>query len=118
MSTSNHSLPSEAPQTPDDQLREAARHYVEQLRVFYIHAIVFAVGMIVIFVVNLMTNVAAGIAGEWWAWWSGWALIGWSLAVAFHGLVVRLSRPKPSTSTWAERKVNTILSEANASSLR
>lgn len=78
---------------------------------FYIHASVAAVGMVVIFIVNLATNAAAGITGEWWAWWSAWALLGWGLAIAIHGLVVRVSRPKSSTSTWEQQQIDKILSE-------
>ena len=111
MSTADHTRHPEAAGTPVDQRREAARQYVQQLRVFYIHAGVFAVGMVVIFVVNLATNVAAGITGEWWAWWSAWALLGWGVAVAIHGLVVRRSRPKSSASAWEQRQIDKILSE-------
>ncbi len=74
---------------------EAARQYVEQLRAFYAHACMYAVGMLVIFAVNLLTNLSAGIAGEWTAWWSAWALLGWGLGIAVHGLVVWLNRPLP-----------------------
>ena len=65
---------------------------MQQLRAFQIHAAVFAAGMVVIFLVNLFVNLAAGTTGQWSAWWSGWALIGWGLGVAVHGLVVWLSR--------------------------
>ena len=68
--------------------------YAQQRRAFRIHAAVFAAGMIVIFAVNLLTNLAAGIADQWSAWWSLWALIGWGLAIAVHGFVVWLSRPE------------------------
>lgn len=111
MSTSDHSPPPTTAGSSEDQRREAARLYVQQLRVFYVHAGVFAVGMAIIFVVNLATNAAAGIAGEWRAWWSVWALLGWGLGIAIHGLVVRLSRPGRSTSTWEEQQINKILSE-------
>lgn len=97
----------------DDRRREEARQYVQQLRAFYIHASVFAAGMVVIFVVNLLTNIAAGTTGEWWAWWSGWALLGWGIAVAIHGLVVRLSQPKSSPSTWEQKQMDKILSEGD-----
>ncbi|MDJ0923317.1 MAG: 2TM domain-containing protein [Acidimicrobiia bacterium] len=110
MSTSNHARPPTAGGTPDDQRREEARQYVRELRVFYIHASVFAVGMVIIFLVNLATNVAAGITGEWWAWWSAWALLGWGIAVGIHGLVVRLSRPDSSPSTWEQQQIDKILS--------
>ena len=112
-SNSSGSPFSDAAETPQDEDREAARRYVEQLRAFYIHAAAFAVGMVVIFVVNLTINLAAELTGEWWAWWSGWALIGWGLGLAIHGLVVRWSRPRSSSSTWTERKINEILSESD-----
>lgn len=75
--------------TPDDEGSE----YPHQVRAFQIHAAVFAAGMVGIFLVNLLTNLAAGIADQWSAWWSVWALIGWGLGIAVHGLVVRLARP-------------------------
>lgn len=69
--------------------------YAEQVRAFEGHAGGFVVGMAVMFGVNLVTNLMAGIAGSWSAWWSLWALIGWSAGVAIHGLVVWLNRPVP-----------------------
>ena len=118
MSTTNHSHPATPAEPTDDQRREEARQYVQQLRVFYTHATVFAVGMVVIFVVNLAVNMAAGLTGEWWAWWSGWALIGWGVAIAIHGLVVRMSRPNSSTSTWEQKQINKLLAEDDAEPLR
>ena len=96
----------------DDQRREHAREYVRQLRAFYIHATVFAGSMVVIIVVNLAVNLAAGIAGEWWAWWSMWALLGWGIGLAIHGLVVRMSRPDGGVfgPRWEEEQVSRILS--------
>jgi hypothetical protein len=88
---------------------EAAQRYVQQLRDFYIHTTVFAGGMVIIFLVNLTTNAAAGIAGEWWAWWSAWAFLGWGLGIAVHGLVVRLNRPSRSSSTWEQRQIDKVL---------
>jgi len=49
--------------------------------------------MAVVFGVNLVVNLMASIAGSRSAWWSLWALIGWSVGVAIHGLVVWLNRP-------------------------
>lgn len=89
---------------------EAAQHYVQQLQAFYVHAAVFAAGMVIIFAVNLVTNLSAGIAGEWSAWWSVWALIGWGLGIVVHGLVVGLNRPSPSSSTWEQRQIDKLLS--------
>ena len=92
-----------------DEREDAARRYVEQLRAFYVHAGVFAAGMLVIFTVNLLTNLSAGIAGEWTAWWSAWALLGWGLGIAVHGLVVRLNRPSLGSSTWEQQQIERML---------
>ena len=73
--------------------QHVSRQHAEQLRAFQAHAGAFIVGMAFMFGVNLVTNLAAGIAGSWSAWWSLWALIGWSAGVAIHGLVVWLNRP-------------------------
>ncbi len=118
MSTSDDASPPTSAGTPEDQRMEEARQYVQQLRAFYTHAVVFAVGMVVIFSVNLAVNVAAGLTGEWWAWWSGWALLGWGVGVAIHGLVVRMSRPNSSMSSWEQKQINKILADDDAGPLR
>lgn len=92
-----------------DEREKAARRYVQQLRVFYVHAAVFAGSMAINLAVNLFVNLSAGIAREWSAWWSIWALIGWGAGIAVHGLVVRLNRPSPSSSTWEQRQLDRIL---------
>lgn len=92
----------------DEERVAAARLYVQQLRAFHIHAAVFAGTMIVMFVVNLLTNGAAGIGGAWSAWWSIWAFVGWGLGIATHGLVVRLNRPAAS-STWEQQQIDKVL---------
>lgn len=94
----------------EEQRFEAARRYVEQLHAFFIHAGVFTGGMVIIFIVNLATNLSAGIASEWRAWWSVWAVVGWGIGIAVHGLVVRLNRPSPSSLTWQQRRVDKLLS--------
>ncbi|MGI9529178.1 MAG: 2TM domain-containing protein [Acidimicrobiia bacterium] len=104
--------------TSDHQRREDAREYVQQRRAFHVHAGVEVASMVLIFTVNLAVNLAAGITGHLWAWWSIWALIGGSLAVAVHGLVVRMSRPQISGSAWEEQQINKLLASqvAEASS--
>lgn len=92
-----------------DERSEAARRYVHQLRVFYVHAAVFAGSMAVNLAVNLLVNLSAGIAGEWSAWWSLWALIGWGAGIAVHGLVVRLNRPALESSSWEQRQIERML---------
>ena len=92
-----------------DEREKASRRYVQQLRVFYVHAAVFAGSMTINLAVNLFVNLQAGIADEWSAWWSIWALIGWGAGIAVHGLVVRLNRPSLSSSTWEQRQIDRIL---------
>ena len=118
MSTATHANPPTETGTTDNQHRDAAWEYVQQLRVFYVHASVFAGSMVIMFVVNLATNAAAGITSEWWAWWSAYALLGWGLGVSIHGLVVRMSRPRSSSPTWEERQIDRILSPEEAAPSR
>ena len=94
---------------PVEVREEAARRYVEQLRAFYVHAAVFAATMVVIFAVNLLTNLSAGIAGDWSAWWSLYALAGWGAGIAVHGFVVRLNRPSFSAASWEQRQIDRML---------
>jgi hypothetical protein len=104
--------PTDAPSQidqPADEREEAARRYVQQLRVFYVHAAVFAGSMAINIAVNLFINLQAGIADEWSAWWSIWALIGWGAGIAVHGLVVRLNRPSFAVSTWEQRQIDRTL---------
>lgn len=88
---------------------EAARRYVEQLRAFYVHASLFVVGMLIMSAVNLVTNLWAGVAGQWSAWWSVWALLGWGIGIAVHGFVVWLNRPSFAPSTWEQRRIDRLL---------
>ena len=73
-------------QRPDDAVLQA-RH-AEQVSVFRVHAAVYAVSTVAIFLVNLLINLAAGLTGDLWAWWSFWVMIGWGLGIAVHGLTV------------------------------
>lgn len=97
-------------QPPGEADVEAARQYVRQLRAFYVHAGAFAAGMVIMFAVNLVTNLSAGTAGRFSAWWSVWALLGWGIGIAVHGLVVLLNRP--SSSSWEERQIDKVLSRS------
>ena len=55
----------EASQRPDDTDLQA-RH-AEAVSVFRVHALVFAVSTVAIFLVNLLINLAAGLTGDLWA---------------------------------------------------
>ena len=92
----------------DEQL-QAAKRYAEQLRAFYGHVGGFATGMLIMFAVNLVTNISAGTAGDWNAWWSVWALLGWGIGIAVHGFVVWLNRPSFASSNWEQRQIERML---------
>lgn len=96
-------------QPADDDLIAAAQEYVEQLRVFYVHAGIAAASLLMIFFINLMTNLSAGSTNDWSSWWSAWAVIGWAAGLGVHGLVVRLNRPKPAASGWEQRTIDRVL---------
>ena len=95
----------------DPQLEQAAKEYVKQLQAFLIHTAVFGASMVVIFLVNLVTNISADLTGQWSAWWSMWAFIGWGAGIAAHGLVVRLNRPSPTASSWEQRQIDKMLGQ-------
>lgn len=71
----------------------------EHVHAFRIHAVMFAIGMVIVFLVNLLTNLATGIAGNWSAWWSVWALMGWSAGLTVHGMVVWLEQSGTASSS-------------------
>ena len=98
----------------DADARRDARRYVRRLRGFYVHAAVYAVSMVVIIIVNVVVTFATGNEDEWWAWWFVWPLVGWGLAVAIHGIAVRLSRKDRWGSEWEDRKVDELLHEADS----
>ncbi len=103
--------PSRLELTPDER-EEAARRYVLQLRVFYVHAAVFAGSMAINILINLLVNLSAGIASEWSAWWSLYALLGWGAGIAVHGFVVRINRPafaSSTSTTWEQRQIDRLL---------
>jgi ABC-type phosphate/phosphonate transport system ATPase subunit len=77
---------------------ELSQRRRQEQQAFRIHVGVFAGTMLLIFTVNLLTNLAAGITGQWGAWWSAYALFGWSIAITIHGLMVRWSHSVDSTS--------------------
>jgi|GEM_PF-2501664 len=95
----------------DPELEQAAKEYVKQLQAFLIHAALFGICIVVIFVVNLLTNISAGTTGQWSSWWSIWAFLGWGPGVAVHGLVLRLNKPSATPSSWEQRQIDKVLNQ-------
>jgi hypothetical protein len=90
---SNSTRPLRSSEASAQQHAERDRCHAHQRRAFHLHATVAASCMLIIVVVNAALNAATGILDEWWAWWSILALVGWSLGLSVHGIVVRLARP-------------------------
>src|ERR671910_3384285 len=68
----------------DQQQRyERARARVQAIKGFYIHASVFVVVNIGLFVINALTT---GLAGG--VWWFYWPLLGWGIGLGAHALGV------------------------------
>lgn len=75
--------------------------------------------MVVILLVNLLTNKSVGITGgEWSAWRSAWALIGWGLAAAAHGLVLQLARAARLYLVREEEQIDKALASMDPESQR
>jgi hypothetical protein len=68
----------------DQQHRyERARARVQAIKGFYIHASVFVVVNIGLFVINALTSgLASGV------WWFYWPLLGWGIGLGAHALGV------------------------------
>src|SRR3712207_6890238 len=68
----------------DQQHRyERARARVQAIKGFYIHASVFVVVNLGLFVINALTS---GLAGG--VWWFYWPLLGWGIGLGAHALGV------------------------------
>ncbi|MGX9418863.1 2TM domain-containing protein [Vibrio sp. RC27] len=63
-----------------DQQQEEAINYVRDLKGFYSHLIKYVLIIVMLFVINLMTN-PDNI-------WAIWPMLGWGIGVIFHGLNV------------------------------
>lgn len=73
------------------QHHEPAARAAHQRQVLRVHAAVYAGSIVLIVLVNLALNAAAGLLGEWWAWWSALAVLGWGLGLSVHAIVVRVA---------------------------
>lgn len=83
---------------------ERARRDAARLRGFYVHCLAYGLGNITNFIVNWMTRQNGG------DWWFQWALVGWSVALAVHGITV-IGRGSWWGPDWEERKVRRYLDD-------
>ncbi len=93
----------------DDQQQryEWAHARVQTIKGFYIHASVFVLVNIGLFVINLLTG------GGWWFYWP---LIGWGIGLGAHALgVFGFGGRGPWGREWEERKTREMIDKERGS---
>jgi len=88
----------------DEQQRyEQARTRVQAIKGFYIHATVFVVVNLGLFLINVLTG------GGWWFYWP---LIGWGVGLGAHALgVFGFGSGGPWGQDWEERKMQEMMNK-------
>jgi fatty acid desaturase len=78
----------------DAEKTKRAREQVQAMTAFYIHAAVFALVMLILFLID---------AGNGGGWWVQWPLLGWGAGLAAHWALTFGSGLSFLTD-WQERK--------------
>jgi hypothetical protein len=87
--------------TPDEQARcDRAQRRVNELRGFYVHALVFVGVNALLHVINLATS-----ARHYWAFWP---LLGWGVGLLAHAAATYRWLPF-SGKEWQERKIKELM---------
>jgi hypothetical protein len=85
----------------EQQRYQRAHERVEAIKGFYVHATIFALVNLGLFVINWVTP------GPWWFYWP---LIGWSVALGINALVVFVfGGTGPWGEAWEERKTREVM---------
>ena len=86
----------------DHQSYQRAHARVQALKGFYVHATVFVVVNIGLFIINLLTG------GGWWFYWP---LIGWGIGLGAHALGVFGFGGGRWGREWEERKTREFMDQ-------
>ena len=100
----------------DTDLYNWARARARQLRVFYLHAGLYAVVMAFLLVINAVTRDQPGSymfgghmyhhgGGDWWVIWPA---LGWGVVLAIHSVVV-LVGATGKIDAWEDRKAEQLV---------
>src|ERR671912_897242 len=101
----------EAAMEDQQQRYERARAHVQAIKGFYIHASVFVVVNLVLFIINAFTS---GLAGG--VCWFYWPLIGWGIGLGAHALgVFGFGGGGPFGQEWEERKTREMMDKEGGS---
>jgi hypothetical protein len=96
----------------DQQHRyERARARVQAIKGFYVHASVFVLVNIGLFIINALTSgLSEGI------WWFYWPLLGWGIGLGAHALgVFGFGGGGPLGQGWEERKTREMMDKEGGS---
>jgi peptidoglycan biosynthesis protein MviN/MurJ (putative lipid II flippase) len=77
-----------------------ARRRVEALTGFYIHAAIYVIVNVGLFLINLFTGPG---------WWVQWPIAGWGIGLIAHGIVV-FGVNHPRVIAWEDEKVRELAS--------
>ncbi len=81
---------------------EEAKERVQELKGFYQHLVVYALGNVFLFVVNVLTS-----PGNWWFYWP---LFGWGICIVIHWASV-FWRGGLWGKAWEERKIRELMGD-------
>jgi hypothetical protein len=88
---------SEIMNTFDEEAKlRRAREDVAAIKGFYIHLLVYALVIALLFVINILTSSP---------WWVQWPLLGWGIGVLAHGLAVFGRAPPRWVTNWEAKKI-------------
>ena len=79
---------------------QRAKKRVEQLKYFYIHLVVYVLGNLFLFLLNIIVSPAS--------LWFYWPLLGWSFGIVVHAFDVFASG-RLFGADWEERKIREIM---------
>lgn len=85
--------------TDDEQVYERARKRVQELKGFYVHALMYLLVNVALLVMDLLTP-----GGPWFYW----PMLGWGIGLAAHGLGT-FGLPGLFGADWEERKTRELV---------
>ncbi len=84
----------------DNEKYVRAKEKVAEIKGVYVHAVVYLLGNIILFLINIL------LVPEWL--WFYWPLLGWGIGLAAHAAVV-LGLPGFFGPEWEKRKIKAIM---------
>ena len=90
----------------DQEIRyRNAKKRVEALKDFYVHAIVYVVINLLLFMINVLTTPNS--------LWFFWPLLGWGIGLTLHALLV-FGGGRWFGAEWEERKINELMEQGGS----